>query len=180
MAKAPPGEHGMTRVTRYSFYGLVSVALAVLGLHIYHQHQQAAREWRWNLPRTFPQPRVPADNPMTEAKFQLGRRLFFDKRLSGNGTMACGNCHQQRLAFTDGRPVAEGSTGDHTARGAQSIANVAYYPTLTWANPSQFSLETQAAVPMFVDNLAVELGINDGNMQVVLARFRDDPDYQAR
>ena len=140
----------------------------------------ATSDWRWNLPKGFPEPLVPADNPMSEAKFQLGRHLFFDKRLSGNGTMGCGSCHFQNLAFTDGKAVATGSTGDITARGAMSIVNSAYYPTLTWANPSQFTLEIQAAVPMFVENLAVELGINDENKAAVLARFQNDADYQRR
>ncbi len=141
---------------------------------------QTDSAWEWQLPDGFPEPLVPADNPMSEAKFQLGRRLFFDKRLSGNGTQSCGSCHFQHLAFTDGKAVSTGSTGDRTARSAMSIANVAYYPTLTWANPSQASLEIQAAVPMFVENLAVELGINDENKRQVLARFAGDPDYQAR
>lgn len=134
-------------------------------------------DWHWNLPKGFPEPLVPADNPMSEAKVQLGRHLFFDKRLSGNGTMGCGSCHFQHLAFTDGKAVATGSTGDMTTRGAMSIANVAYYPTLTWANPSQYTLEIQAGVPMFVENLAVELGINDENKAAVLARFQNDADY---
>ena len=137
----------------------------------------AASDWQWNLPKGFPEPLVPADNPMSEAKFQLGRHLFFDKRLSGNGTMGCGSCHFQNLAFTDGKAVATGSTGDHTSRGAMSIVNSAYYPTITWANPSQYTLEIQAQVPMFVENLAVELGITDENKAAVLARFQNDADY---
>ncbi|MEX8517411.1 MAG: MbnH family di-heme enzyme [Leptothrix sp. (in: b-proteobacteria)] len=141
---------------------------------------RADGNWVWDLPKGFPEPYVPADNPMSEAKFQLGRRLFFDKRLSGNGTQSCGSCHLQRLAFTDGRAVATGSTGDQTARSAMSIANVAYYPTLTWANPSQSSLEIQAVVPMFVENLAVELGLNETNKAEVLGRFKSDADYQQR
>lgn len=139
-----------------------------------------AGAWAWDLPPGFPEPYVPADNAMTEVKFQLGRHLFFDKRLSGNGSMSCGSCHLQRLAFTDGRALATGSTGDQTARSSMSIANVAYYPTLTWDNPSQHSLEIQAVVPMFVENLAVELGINDENKAAVIARFKGDADYRQR
>lgn len=140
----------------------------------------AGGDWVWHLPAGFPAPLVPADNPMSEQKFQLGRHLFHDRRLSGNGTMACASCHLQRLAFTDGQAVSTGSTGDQTARSSMSIANVAYYPTLTWANPSQASLEIQAVVPMFVENLAVELGINEQNKAAVLARFQQDADYQKR
>lgn len=122
---------------------------AASGYAFTHKAQQEKlAEWEWTLPPGFPQPRVPANNPMSEAKFQLGRHLFFDTRLSGNGTMGCGTCHLQKLAFTDGKPVAVGSTGDHTSRGSMSIVNCAYYPTLTWANPSQVTLEIQAAVPI--------------------------------
>ena len=138
----------------------------------------AVSDWHWNLPKGFPEPMVPADNPMSEAKFQLGRHLFNDKRLSGNATMGCGSCHFQNLAFTDGKAVATGSTGDQTSRSAMSIVNSAYYPTLTWANPSQSSLEIQAKVPMGVENLAVELGITDENKAAVLARFQNDAEYQ--
>ncbi len=139
---------------------------------------QVEPAWQWKLPAGFPEPRVPADNPMSEAKFQLGRHLFYDQRLSGNGTQACASCHFQHLAFTDGRATSLGSTGEATSRSAMSIVNVAYYPTLTWANPSQYTLELQALVPMFVDNIGVELGINDENKDAVLARFRNDPVYQ--
>jgi cytochrome c peroxidase len=158
----------------------VGAALAVPATGTSPPASPADGAWDWRLPAGFPTPSVPADNPMSEAKFQLGRRLFFDPRLSGNGTMSCGSCHLQRLAFTDGRAVSTGSTGDQTARSAMSIANVAYYPTLTWANPSQSTLEIQAVVPMFVENLAVELGLNDTNKAEVLGRFASDADYRQR
>ncbi|WP_319558361.1 methanobactin export MATE transporter MbnM [Thiomicrorhabdus sp.] len=140
----------------------------------------SASGWQWELPPGFPEPFVPEDNPMSEAKFQLGRHLFYDKRLSGNGTQACASCHFQHLAFTDGRASSLGATGEATARSSMSIVNVAYYPTLTWANPSQYSLEIQAQVPMFVDNVGVELGINDENKLEVLARFQNDAAYRYR
>ena len=87
--------------------------------------------WTWRLPASFPEPRVPGDNPMSAAKVSLGRFLFYDRRLSGNGTQACGSCHQQARAFTDGRTTSLGSTGEAHPRNAQPLANVAYNPTLT-------------------------------------------------
>ncbi|MEX8505850.1 MbnH family di-heme enzyme [Leptothrix ochracea] len=163
---------------------LAALAALAVTVVIWRSHAPApaptGTAWVWKLPKGFPEPFVPADNPMSEAKFQLGRHLFYDKRLSGNGTMACASCHLQRLAFTDGKALATGSTGDLTARSAMSIANVAYNPTLTWANPSQSSLEIQAVVPMFVENLAVELGINEQNKTEVLARFQKNPDDRLR
>ena len=68
----------------------------------------------WQLPRGLPHPAVPADNPMTTVKVALGRRLFYDTRVSGNQTFACATCHQQAHAFTDGRARAIGSTGRPT------------------------------------------------------------------
>jgi cytochrome c peroxidase len=134
--------------------------------------------WTWGLPTNFPTPRVPADNPMSEAKVALGRLLFYDIRLSGNGTQACASCHHQDKAFTDGRMVAIGSTGELHPRNAQGLANVAYNATITWANPSLLSLEAQAQVPIFGE-APVELGINDSNVNMVLDRVKSDARYPA-
>src|SRR4030095_666128 len=68
--------------------------------------------YKWQRPPGFPQPRVPADNPMSEAKVELGRYLFYDKRLSVNQKQSCASCHPQSRAFTDGRARAVGSTGE--------------------------------------------------------------------
>lgn len=54
-----------------------------------------ASDWVWDLPPGFPVPNVPSDNPMSRAKVELGRHLFYEKKLSGNGTMACSSCHFQ-------------------------------------------------------------------------------------
>jgi len=132
--------------------------------------------YAWNLPKGFPQPYVPAGNPMTESKVELGRHLFYDKRLSVNGTQSCATCHRQELAFTDGRAVSLGATGQPHSRSAMSLVNVAYSGALTWSNPRMNRLEEQAAVPMFGEH-PVELGLkkDDG----WLASLRPDPTYQA-
>ena len=134
--------------------------------------------WAWSLPANFPTPRVPGDNPMSEAKVELGRFLFYDKRLSGNGTQSCASCHHQDKAFTDGRVVAIGSTGEMHPRNAQGLANGVYNATLTWANPSLLSLESQAQVPIFGER-PIELGINDDNVNTVLDRIKTDARYPA-
>lgn len=138
----------------------------------------AASGWPLALPANFPAPMVPASNPLTTAKAELGRYLFYDKRLSGNGTQACASCHQQDKAFTDGRAVGLGSTGELHSRGPQGLANVVYNATFTWANPSLMSLEAQMQVPLFGDN-PVEMGVNEGNMTEVLGRIRNDARYPA-
>jgi cytochrome c peroxidase len=139
-------------------------------------HAQTREIYDWELPPGFPVPRVPADNPMSVAKIELGRFLFYSKRLSGNGTTACSSCHRQELAFTDGRPRAVGSTGHTHTRGSMSLTNVAYNASLNWASHDVLSLERQAAVPMF-NEAPVELGVT-GHEQEILERFRVDSDYR--
>lgn len=135
--------------------------------------------WTFDLPRFFPAPKVPDDNPMSAAKIELGRFLFHDQRLSGNGKQACSSCHQQAKAFTDGKDVAVGSTGEAHPRNSQGLANVAYNATLTWANPSLVTLERQMETPLFGER-PIEMGVNDANRGEVLARIGGDAGYQAR
>jgi len=132
--------------------------------------------YTWDLPRGFPTPLSPATNPMSQAKVDLGRHLFYDQRLSGSGTQSCATCHRQELAFTDGRAVALGSTGQTHPRSSMSLVNVAYSAVLTWNNPTQRSLEAQALVPMFSDH-PVELGLK-GREPQLLSMLRSDAAYQ--
>ena len=121
------------------------------------------------LPPGLPPPRVPRDNPLTSRKVELGRRLFYDTRLSGNGTYACASCHQQARAFTDGRAQAVGSTGASHARSTMALANVAYHTSFGWADADLRSLEAQMTVPMFNEH-PIELGLK-GREADVAARF---------
>ena len=136
-----------------------------------------AAPWTWDLPAGFPTPRVPADNRMSRPKVALGRFLFYEKLLSANRTQSCGTCHQQGLAFTDGRAQAIGSTGQVHPRGAQSLANVGYNATLTWGNPTLVSLERQMETVIFGDR-PVEFGVTDRTRRAVLARIARDPRYR--
>jgi cytochrome c peroxidase len=135
-----------------------------------------ASDWAWRLPDYAPEPRVPADNPMSTAKVELGRRLFYDKRLSGNGTTACASCHVQALAFTDGRALSPGAGGAKTHRNSPGVVNSAWNATYTWANPALVSLERQMEGPLFGDD-PVEMGVNDANRGEILARLQAEPIY---
>jgi len=135
----------------------------------------SADSFDWQIPNGFPRPRVPADNPMTAQKVDLGRHLFYDTRLSANGTQACASCHQQAKAFTDGRAQAVGSTGERHPRGSMSLVNVAYVSALTWANPLMTRLEDQALVPMFGSH-PIELGLERRGSDLT-ARLRQVPEY---
>lgn len=149
-----------------------AVAIAVLVLT---GTAAAETPWVWDLPAWVPRPRVPADNPMTVEKVALGRQLFYDTQLSINGKGACATCHIQAKAFTDGRPVGIGVTGEKHVRNSMGLANVAYVPVLTWANPLLHSLEQQALVPMFGEH-PVELGLA-GQEEALFARLKADSRY---
>jgi cytochrome c peroxidase len=178
------GERGFRRRVRGAPRRFLLQAVAVAGLSagVYALASSstagapAGSSWRWDLPANFPKPRVPKTNPMSAAKVEVGRRLFYDTRLSGNGTQACASCHRQELAFTDGRAQAIGSTGQLHPRNAQPLANVAYDATLTWANPALVTLEHQMEVPLFGER-PVEMGVTDANKAQVLARIRRDRWY---
>lgn len=132
--------------------------------------------YEWKLPPGFPLPKVPAGNLMTQEKVDLGRRLFYDKRLSLNQTQSCASCHQQSRAFADSRGRGLGSTGQLHPRGPMSLVNVAYAPVLTWGNPNVKSLEQQALVPMFGDH-PIELGMA-GKEGLLVRRLELDSRYR--
>nr|WP_091979105.1 methanobactin export MATE transporter MbnM [Pseudoalteromonas denitrificans] len=126
--------------------------------------------YQWQIPKDYPKPQVPRDNPMTKAKVKLGRFLFYDKNLSANQTQSCASCHHQKNAFSENRAVSIGSTGQSHRRNALALVNIAYNKTLTWAHPSLDSIERQVLLPMFGET-PVEMGIT-GNENEVLSRFK--------
>ena len=114
---------------------------------------------------------------MSEAKVELGRHLFYDKRLSVDDSMSCATCHEQARAFSDSRTTPTGVTGDPHPRNGMSLANVAYLPVLTWSNPLLTRLEHQALIPMFGES-PVEMGLA-GRERELFARLGADPAYPA-
>ncbi len=128
------------------------------------------------LPDWMPLPLEPASNRLNAAKAELGRRLFYDVRLSADESKSCASCHRQELAFTDGLPVSPGVTGQLTPRNSMSLANVAYAPVLTWANPLLHSLEQQALVPL-IGQEPVEMGMANLDAELI-ARLKAEPIYR--
>lgn len=160
-------------------FGLAAVAaLAGMGCGGDPAEVPPDEPWTWDLPPGFPEPAVPADNPMSPAKVELGRALFFDPRLSENRTQSCASCHDPSRAFTDGAAVSVGSTGQPTVRSAMSLANVGYSPTLHWADPDLTSLEAQARRPISATD-PVELGWA-GREDALVARLAGIPGYRSQ
>ena len=119
---------------------------------------------------TLPPPPIPADNPMSDAIVELGKQLFWDGRLSGNGTMGCVACHQPDLGWGTGGPISFGYPGTQHWRHSQTILNSAYHNKLFWEG-NVTSLEAQA--PAAAGGAVA--GNGDGAMMEMNLRFV--PDY---
>lgn len=138
----------------------------------------AAAPYEWHLPRGVPVPAVPAGNPMSDAKVSLGRRLFFDPRLSVTGRYSCASCHDPRRSFSDGLPRAVGATGGQLPHNALALVNVAYNVSFGWERPEVRSLEAQMLEPLLNDH-PVELGLK-GHEQALCSTLAAEPgDAQA-
>lgn len=115
---------------------------------------------------------TPIDNPQSLAKIALGRQLFFDKRLSIDGTIACASCHDPQKAFTDQLPKSHGIKGQLSERNAPSLLNAAFLKTAMF-DAHLASLELQAIVPI---QEPLEMG---HNMKLLIQQLRQIPEYQA-
>jgi len=117
---------------------------------------------------------LPPGDLLTEERVELGRMLFYENRLSLDNSVSCATCHQQSMAFTDGRKLGRGIGGQNTDRNTMSIVNV------LWSSPRMFwdgravSLEDQALQPI-VDHKEMNLPIKEAVM-----RLRDIPEYQEK
>jgi len=115
---------------------------------------------------------TPADNPQTPEKIALGEKLFFDGRLSVDGTVACSTCHDPARAFTDGRPVSIGVQGRVGQRNAPTILNALYDKTQFWDGRAK-TLEEQAKLPITNPS---EMG--QPSLDAAAAQIAAVPEYQ--
>ena len=115
---------------------------------------------------------VPADNPLTPGKVALGRQLFFDARLSADGSRSCYSCHVCEHGLTDGKPVAEGALGKQLTRSSPPLWNIGYHTEFYWDGRSP-SLERQA--------MAAWTGANMGaNAEEVVKALNGVEGYRAQ
>ena len=115
--------------------------------------------------------RVPASNPMTKAKVELGKQLYFDQRISKNGTVSCATCHNPEKAWTDNEPTSAGIDGQRGGRNSPTVLNTAYQAVQFWDGRAP-SLEAQAQGP--VQN-KIEMG--DQSYKEIIERLRTIPGY---
>src|SRR6266481_5975646 len=115
---------------------------------------------------------IPADNQQTPEKISLGQKLFFDRRLSVNGTVSCSTCHDPALAFTDRKPTSVGVQGRIGQRNAPTVLNALYNKTQFWDGRVN-TLEEQAALPIVN---SVEMG--HPNLDAAVAQIATVEEYQ--
>ena len=120
------------------------------------------------LPNKAP---VPADNPMTQPKIELGKMLYFDPRLSMDGTVSCNSCHNVMSHGGDGRPVGVGIHGQRGGRGSPTVWNSAFMTVQFWDGRAA-SLEDQAKGPL---TNSIEMGMTSHDL--VIERIRQIPGY---
>ncbi len=105
--------------------------------------QQKSPASLWPEIKSYEQMQIPADNPMTAAKVELGKQLYYDKRLSGDGSRACYSCHLSEKGLTDGLPTAIGAYNLKLTRSSPTMWNIGYHKEFYWDGRAK-SLEAQA------------------------------------
>ena len=115
---------------------------------------------------------IPADNPQTPEKISLGQKLFFDRRLSVDGTVSCSTCHDPAFAFTDRKPTSVGVQGRVGQRNAPTVLNALYNKTQFWDGRVN-TLEELAALPI-VNH--VEMG--HPNLDAAVAQIAAVKEYE--
>ncbi len=121
---------------------------------------------------------VPEGNPMTAQSVDLGRRLFFDRRLSATGTISCATCHAPDRAFSDGRPVSVGVRGRAGHRNAPALINRGYGRAFFWDGRTT-TLEEQVLRPIedpselgsTVERAASRAGVTPAELAGALASY---------
>jgi cytochrome c peroxidase len=126
----------------------------------------ASVDHAWRLP-TIP---MPNDNVSTPARVELGKSLFFDPRMSGNGAMSCASCHNPSLGWSDGLKTAVGWGGQILGRATPTVINTAYNTQFMWDGRKK-SLEDQALGPMKTPQ---EMNTD---FAAALVRLRSAPSY---
>lgn len=154
---------------------VVATIFIVFAVVLFAFNQGVSAQQNKNLPLGLPSDTwdyyVPRHNPLTPAKIELGRQLFFDQRLSADGTVSCASCHKPELAFADGKAVAEGVANRRGPRNSPSVLNVIYNNSNFWDGRSE-TLEEQAIQP-----LINPLEMGDQTHAAIVARLQRLPEY---
>jgi len=136
-------------------------------------------------PRGFPQPELPADNPLTEQGVALGQRLFHDRRLSAGNGQSCASCHQEDRAFSDDRALSPGVSGAVGSRNSMPLFNLAWSPHYAWdGGQEKIRDQVRAAIinplEMQADLAVVTAELNhDAGLRAMFAEAFGGPEISA-
>ncbi len=158
--------------TRRCAWLLIALAVCIAGCDALSASEEP-EVVQVTVPDGFDPVPIPAFNPLTAAKVELGRQLFSDPILSRTEAVSCASCHEATRFFIDGKPRSIGVEGREGLRNAPSLLNVAYQRLLFWDGGSQ-TLESQVLAPL--ENEA-EM---DLPLDAVLERLMNHPDYPTR
>ncbi len=136
-----------------------------------------AQKVEWPEIKGYEEMKIPADNPMTAAKVELGKQLFYDRRLSGDGTRSCYDCHLAEHGLTDGKPKAVGAYNAPLPRSSPTLWNIGYHSEFYWDGRSK-SLEAQAKAAWSGGNMGVTGKEGRPSMEEICAKLNQIPGYR--
>jgi cytochrome c peroxidase len=149
---------------RIALVTLLSVAAAALAPGAPAQGKAAPEKFEFKVPLGLRELKIPEDNPLTKEKIELGKQLYFDPRLSRDGTVSCATCHDPKKGWSNGEPFATGIKGQVGGRSAPTIVNAAYQSNQFWdgrakevegqaLGPIQNPIEMDMTLPELVERL---------------------------
>lgn len=163
----------MVRINRWA----AAVAVTLVGCYVSFGAEQGefkppATAAGFKTPLGLQPIRFPKDNPYSPAKWELGRALYYDTRLSADGTISCATCHHPIKGFTDQLPNSAGIKGQHGGRSAPTVINRVYSGAQFWDGRAR-SLEEQAKGPMANP---IEMG---NTHEAIISSLRGIPGYRS-
>lgn len=159
----------------HSCFGVICIAVMLLSCKKNDAILPVPQAFSLEVPVNFPAVVNDPDNPLTKEGIELGRSLFYDKRLSGNNQISCASCHHQELAFSDGIALSNiGASGKVLHRNAPALINMAWVNNGLFWDGGSTNLESQALGPLTsADEMHQDLN-------ELVRELKADPDYVQR
>jgi len=136
-----------------------------------------AAEPQWPELEGYAKMEIPADNPMTADKVELGKQLYYDKRLSGDGNRSCYGCHLKEYGLTDGKPVAIGAFDKTLTRSSPTLWNIGYHKEFYWDGRSP-ALEKQVQGAWSGGNMGASGKDGAPSMEQICGKLNEIPGYK--
>jgi cytochrome c peroxidase len=138
---------------------------------------QGGQPVQWPEIKKYEAMKIPVDNPMTAVKVELGKQLYYDARLSGDGSRSCYSCHLKENGLTDGKPKAIGAYNVALPRSSPTLWNIGYHSEFYWDGRSK-SLEAQAKAAWSGGNMGASGKDGHPSMDDICAKLNKIPGYQ--